>query len=284
MSSATLVLYHGPDCPDGFGAAWAAWKSLGDAAVYVPVQYGEPYPPEIDGGVSRLFILDFSYPRATMERLRECAAELVCLDHHKTAEAELAGLPCARFDMDRSGAVLAWEYFHPGEPVPLLLCYVQDRDLWRWELDRSREFSAALAIDDRDFGRWDWLAGYVEIPSGFREFTDKGALLLKQQAAHVESLCSKAGTLAVGDHRVPAVNSPLFQSEIGEDLCVQFPAFPFAAVYSLKADGISAVVSLRSRNGFDVSAVAKSYGGGGHAAAAGFSVPILQLASMLDPE
>jgi phosphoesterase RecJ-like protein len=34
---------------------------------------------------------------------------------------------------------------------------------------------------------------------------------------------------------------------------------------------------LRSRNGFDVSEVAKKFGGGGHAAAAGFVINIAKL-------
>jgi hypothetical protein len=284
MSDTTVVLYHGPDCPDGYGSAWAAWKSLGDGAVYLPVQYGEPIPETPPGGV--VYVVDFSYDRGTLIALAQRSNRVVVIDHHKTARESLYGLSftglTVMFDMDRSGAVLTWEHFHPGEPVPLLLRYVQDRDLWRWELDRSREFSAALAIDERDFGRWDWLAGYVEIPSGFCDFADKGALLLKQQAAHVESLCSKAGTLAVGGHAVPAVNSPLFQSEVGERLCLDHPGSPFAAAYFLKPDG-SVVVSLRSRNGFDVSTVAKSYGGGGHAAAAGFVIPTSDLIALMKP-
>lgn len=40
----TYVLYHA-NCPDGFGAAWAAWMALGSADVnYLPCAYGRPLP------------------------------------------------------------------------------------------------------------------------------------------------------------------------------------------------------------------------------------------------
>jgi oligoribonuclease NrnB/cAMP/cGMP phosphodiesterase (DHH superfamily) len=272
MSDTTMVLYHA-DCPDGFGAAWAASKALGrcSGVIYVPVQYGQPYPPEIDGGISRLYILDFSYPRATMGRLANAAKEIVCLDHHKTAEAELAGLPYAKFDMDKSGAVLAWEYFHPGDDLPLLLSFVEDRDLWRWGLPESREFSAALSVYPRDFNAWDDLDRSLDKLDGMEKFLAVGRAILSHQDHLVERLASKAHMADVGGYRVPTVNSSLFQSELGDRMCRDHPDAPFAAVF-FSTGPDEEVWSLRSRNGFDVSAVAKSLGGGGHAAAAGFKV------------
>jgi len=54
----TFVLYHSP-CYDGFGAAYAAWRSLGDTAEYIPVSHGNP-PPDLPKG-SHVYIIDFSY-------------------------------------------------------------------------------------------------------------------------------------------------------------------------------------------------------------------------------
>ena len=72
-------------------------------------------------------MVDFSYPRAVIERLAESTASFRVLDHHVTAQTALAGLPYAYFDMKKSGAVLAWEWAHP-EPAPWLLLYIQDKD------------------------------------------------------------------------------------------------------------------------------------------------------------
>jgi uncharacterized protein len=274
MSDSTVVLYH-KDCADGFGAAFAAWTILGDPAVYVPVQYGEPMPlGQIPVG-GTVYIVDFSYPREELISLAQRSNRVVVLDHHKTAREALEGLDgtvpglSVTFDMDRSGAVLTWEYFHPGEPVPLLLRYVQDRDLWRWEMISSREFSAALALEPKDFQTWTNLREMVEDVNDRVAFLRRGAAVLKYQKSLVDSLASKAVMSDVGGHSVPAVNCPIFQSELGEELCKKYPDSPFAAVWFCP-DEKSEIWSLRSRNGFDVSEVARSLGGGGHAAAAGF--------------
>jgi uncharacterized protein len=272
--SDTIVLYHGPSCVDGFGSAFAAWKSLGDAATYLPVQYGDPVPDTPVGGT--IYVLDFSYPRRELIALARRSSRVVVLDHHKSARDELAGLGNSipglgvTFDMTKSGAVLAWEYFHPGTPVPRLLNYVQDRDLWTWKLSGSREFSAALAIEPRDFKVWDNIASDTADPGLLVDFIRRGAAVLKYQKGLVDGLAAKAILVTVGDHAgIPAVNSPLFQSELGEELLKRFPESPFAACWFMK-DEVIEVWSLRSRGDFDVSAVAKSLGGGGHPGAAGF--------------
>lgn len=275
MSEVTVVLYHGPGCQDGFGAAFAAWSVLGDQATYIPVQYGQE-PPSPAFLADRLYILDFSYDRMTiLEMARRCIGQVVVLDHHKSAREILEGISAPNitvvFDMDKSGAVLAWEHFHPGKPVPMLLQYVQDRDLWKWELPSSHEFSAALSIEEKDFEEWDNLERRLYEPIEFNRFIDSGESILAAQRHHVEFLASKAFIAPVGDYLVPVVNSSLFQSEIGQRLCQLHPEMPFAAVFFVTET--EEIWSLRSRNGFDVSSVAKSLGGGGHAAAAGFKRP-----------
>ena len=95
------------------------------------------------GGAGAALPARLRLPPSHDERLAARAGSTRVLDHHATAAEDLAGLPFVTIDLDRSGAVLAWEHFHPGRPVPLLLRYVQDRDLWRWALPRSREVNAA---------------------------------------------------------------------------------------------------------------------------------------------
>ena len=287
----TFVLYHGPHCADGFAAAWSAAMAIGrgDNVKFIPVNYGEPVPEIPDGAV--VYILDFSYPREILLELAGRASRVVVLDHHRTAQQALEGLDgtvpglTVKFDMEKSGAVLAWEYFCPGETVPILCRYVQDRDLWQWKLPNSREVSAALALEPRDFSRWSYLEINAEDldadpPDGFHHpawkvLVGRGQAILEIQAKHIESIAKGAFLANVGGHRVPVVSSPLYQSELGERLCHDFPDAPFAGVFSVGEH--DELWSLRSRNGFDVSAVAKSLGGGGHAAAAGFRRPRVQL-------
>ncbi len=249
-----LVLYHG-DCPDGFGAAFAAWKRWGADADYRPVSHGDT-PPAVIG--RRVLVVDFAFPRAVTEALCDEAEDLRVLDHHRSAAAELADLACCTFDMDRSGAVMAWEHLH-RTAVPPLLAYVQDRDLWRNRLPGSAEVSAALSAYPYDFAGWDAL----EID----RLQAEGAILLRFQRQLVDRIAARAQPMEIAGVTVPVVNSPILQSEIGDRLA---QGKPFAAVWWQGGDGLGRW-SLRSTpDGLDVSAIAVRFGGGGHRNAAGF--------------
>ena len=64
-SSVEVVLYHA-NCNDGFGAAYSAWKLLGNRAEYIACSHGTP-PPDITG--KKVVCLDFSYDNATTKKL-----------------------------------------------------------------------------------------------------------------------------------------------------------------------------------------------------------------------
>lgn len=256
----TDIWYHA-NCADGFGAAWSAWKVLGDEANYRPVRHGDPMPSV--GPDAHLAIVDFSYPRAELLDLQDRVGSLIVLDHHRSAARDLDGLPFARFDLKKSGARMAWEYWHPDEPLPELLAYVEDRDLWNWDLDKSRE--VALAITQTIFNFKTWDAFEIE------ELKREGSMLLGYQQSIVARAVSKHHWTELCGYKVPVVNSLIFQSEIGDELCKRFPEAPFAGVYYQKKD-IEAW-SLRSIGDFDVSEVASQFGGGGHRNASGFARP-----------
>jgi oligoribonuclease NrnB/cAMP/cGMP phosphodiesterase (DHH superfamily) len=261
------VLYHS-NCYDGFGAAWAAWLKFEDQAQYLPVSYGHE-PPEMEPG-SDVLIVDFSYPRDTLKRIAS-EHSLQVLDHHQTAEAALRGLPYCEFDMNRSGAMMTWQHLHPEKEPPAFVQYIQDRDLWRFALPHSREVSAWLASHPFDFQGWTDLAAELAVVPDriFRE----GEALLRLKNQYVESMCRHPHWVELGGHRIPAANATVCFSEVGERLCELFPEAAFAAYWTDRNDGLRQW-GLRSRNGFDVSEVAKQYGGGGHKAAAGFTTPL----------
>lgn len=263
----TAVLYHA-DCADGFGAAWALWKKYPDAR-YIPVKHGQPPPEGLDG--AHVMMVDFSYRREVIEQLAQSAASLLILDHHVTAQSALAGLPYAYFDVKKSGAVLAWEWAH-AEPVPWLLQYVQDKDLWQWRLPDSREMNAALASYPFDFQVWEGLTRDV--------LKVEGRAILRRDHSLIDKIVEESVLVEFEGETVPAVYSPVMTSQIGERLC---QGFPFCLIWH-ERDGLR-YFSLRSKPGTaDVSALASRYGGGGHVNAAGFSRPIdSQASDILNP-
>ena len=264
----THVLYHA-NCPDGFGAAFFAWLKLGDKAQYIPVSYGEGYPL-LPGG-SRVLMVDFSLPRELLLEFKGGLDTLVVLDHHKTAQADLEGLDFCTFDMERSGAMLSWNYFHVLQDC-FLACYLQDRDLWHWKLPFSREINAAIWSYPKDFKVWNKEL-HIMLNIEIDKLIAEGTAILRYKMNEVQIQADRALFGLVAGHLVPIVNTTTEFSEVGEELCIRNPDKPFAAYYFDRADG-KRQWGLRSRNGFDVSEVAKTYGGGGHKAAAGFTTEI----------
>ena len=257
------VIYH-EGCTDGFTAAHAAWMALGKQATYVPSRYGQT-PPELQPG-SLLYILDFSYPRHTIIQLAR-QHRLTLLDHHQTAKQELQGLNECLVDTSKSGAVLAWEHFFPNRPIPPLMAYVQDADLWLWQLPHSKAINAYLASFDFGFEQWVTISAALE--RDFPKVLAEGEPILRYQEKLVRQLASRAATQKVAGHRVPTVNAPILQSEVAHKLLDLHPKRRFAAVYSDTRN--TRKWSLRSRQNFDVARIAEQYGGGGHPGASGFT-------------
>jgi hypothetical protein len=265
------VLYHA-ECADGFGAAYAAWKVLGDKAIYLPVTHGEA-PPELPV-TARVAMVDFSYKRPIILEMKGSVADLVVLDHHATAQDELKGLAWAEFDMHKSGARLAWEFWHPGQELPELLAYVEDKDLWLWRLQQSPEVTIALHSYPMDFRVWDNL--------DVEHLKLEGVALLRLQEKIVSGAVSRASFDTLFGHRVPSVNATEFRSEIANRLCSLHPECPFAAAYHYDKAG-ELCWSLRSIGDFDVAELARQAGGGGHKNASGFNGQPPQMSSSRSP-
>jgi len=154
--SGNLCIYHG-NCPDGFGAAWAVHRALGDDVEFYKGIHQQS-PPDVTG--LDVYLVDFSYKKSVLEDMLKQAASITILDHHISAQQDLAELLSSGkvggvFDMNKSGAVLAWEWFHPEVSAPKLLLHIQDRDLWQFKLDGTRPITMGLASYPYDFALWD---------------------------------------------------------------------------------------------------------------------------------
>lgn len=289
-----LVIYHA-NCTDGFGAAFAAWLKLGDEAEYLPMEYGKNFLTTYVGGTidREIYILDFSLPREQMEWLFQHSKRVVWLDHHKTAFEMWTGLyvkdgihiehdydpdsmrPWVTLDDTKSGAMLAWEYFHPDTEVPMLIRHIDDRDRWQFKLDGSKELHAALAsYKPWTFNQWwSFLA--------WENFLQEGAALLRAHNQHIQAALKQAAECKITikteqygctGERGLAANAPYFlASDLGHELANK--SGTFGLVWSMAGDG-QVHCSLRSNGEYDVSAIAKVFGGGGHRNAAGFSTDI----------
>lgn len=317
-----LVIYHA-NCTDGFGAAFAAWLRLGDEAEYLPMAYGKEHETFDTALISgrEVHILDFSFNRGIMNIIFAQAKRAVWLDHHASvfkdwgvplddvADELALGLVQPNdhtvvLDNNKSGALLAWEYFHPGTEVPKLIQHIDDRDRWQFKLDGSRELHAALA----SYQPWtfeQWGAHFLVGGLRFDALKDEGAAILRAHNQNVQAALKQARPCVIipaiidsaASYKVPwvwgnsaefgdfcfasglACNAPAFlASDLGHELANR--SGTFGLVWSMAGDG-QVHCSLRSNGDYDVSAIAKVFGGGGHCNAAGFSTDIDSLLGWL---
>ena len=260
--SNTLCIYHG-NCADGFTGAWVVRRALGDSEFF-PGVYMTPPPDVADKDV---VLVDFSYKRPIMEQIIASARSVLVLDHHKTAAEDLRDLPGAEvvFDMDRAGSRIAWDYYFPHEAPPPVLLHVEDRDLWRFSLPRTREIQANIFSYPYDFAIWDRLMA-----------ADPAVLAVEGEAIErkhfkdiAELLSVVQRRMVIGGVNVPVANLPY--TLVSDAAHKMAQGEPFAGCYWDTPKG--RVFGLRSSdNGMDVSEIAKRYGGGGHRNASGFTV------------
>jgi oligoribonuclease NrnB/cAMP/cGMP phosphodiesterase (DHH superfamily) len=296
-----LVIYH-DKCADGIVAAWACWKRWGDEPEYRAANYGYEPPADVEG--KNILIVDFSYPADDLRGMVAAGCKsIVILDHHKTAQEALHEFAVGEyreagsvddfaailedleqfafdpivpfFDMNRSGARMAWDFAFPGLAVPRLVELAERYDLWRFTpgtMDHAEILHLAIQAGDMTIARMDVLDACLIDGDGP---LIEGAAIYDWRTQLVAEIASRAHVRTVaGVEGVISVECPyLLVSAVGHHLLDKHPAAPFAA---MSVTGEKAVTwSLRSRDDrTDVSAVAKSRGGGGHRNAAGFRVEL----------
>lgn len=263
-----VVLYHA-NCSDGFGGAWAAWKKFGGRAEYVAVYHQRPSPEGLKG--KEIYMIDFTYPSDVLKELVEKNKKVSAIDHHESAEKATKMTEDYSFGLKNSGSVLAWRYFHPDRPIPLMLKYIEDVDLWKFELDDARAVFAYLDLFDFNFKTWDRLAEEIENTERRKEAVEKGRFLLEYQKKLIERVVRTNSEIVEFEGiKTYAVNSPDFRPEVADILMRRLP--PIAIVWYQRQNEI--MVSLKSDGSVDVSKLAQKYGGGGHVKSAGFILGI----------
>lgn len=263
-AASPVIIYH-DKCHDGITALWVAKQRWPDAEPYAGSYDVPPNHDRLRG--KDVVIVDFSWKRDAVLSVKSVAASLRVIDHHKTAKSELEGIGGCDFDMERSGAGLAWDLL-VGGTRPALVDYVEDRDLWRFLLPQCREVHAAcnsypLTLEARD----------VLMSRSVPELAAEGLAILRYHDKLVRGAAEQATTMTLCGYTVPALACPVIEmtSDLGHVLA---NGAPFAVVYTDRPDG-TRLHSLRSSaDGIDVSAIANGFGGGGHKHAAGFTAVV----------
>ncbi|HEY6021087.1 MAG TPA: hypothetical protein VIY48_14615 [Candidatus Paceibacterota bacterium] len=262
-----VVIYHG-DCPDGVGGAFAAYKKFGDSADYIGGVRGEPVPSGLEG--KEVYCIDFTYDKATMLDIESKAKRLVVLDHHIGVKDAIEAAREHVFDNDRSGAGIAWGYFHPDTSLPRLIAYIQEIDLWRFALPNAKEVGAYLSTITLDLPTYERLLPQFQNDTIFAEIVERGRAYNEYAEHLTQQVIVNAEPVEFEGYTVLALNSGrIMHSRIGNALVKKHP--PFSIIWYRHHGRWH--ISLRGDGSVNLAELAQRHGGNGHHNAAGFTLP-----------
>lgn len=294
--SRTFVFYH-TNCTDGTAAAYCAWRAFGNTATYRGVQYRQSFPEGVEAG-DNVYLLDFCYPVEVLEDLVKRGVYITICDHHKTIEDTFKYLTATYpsqvrgvFDVEKSGAVLAWEMFFPIMPMPKLFKFIQDRDLWKGEFPLTEDIITGIrSIQDIDKfevfdrlifdpsykGRLDYETFVLD------DLMFRGRILNEQRGLRIAKFADpkmkRYMLVDLHGYKTAIYNGEIDLSDTCNAILKNGTGIDIAISYFVTSDEeqvFTTVFSLRSLSdgsNVDVSAICKKYGGGGHHNAAAFSV------------
>lgn len=275
-----VVIYHHP-CSDGTGSGLIAWKYLSTNfserdVEYYPSLIGTGPPKDLQG--KNVLICDYSYKKDVLLDLiskvknlliigkfvenENIFLTLVYLDHHKSAEKELSDIPAEYkiFDMKHSGAMLTWFYFFPDLESPLLIKYIEDRDIWTKQLPYTDDFISWFYTLPFDFKEYD---KYIQDDALIMKMIHtKGIPYGELNQYYTENATNysvpKFSKIKDKYYMIGYVNSTICKSDIGHHIFNRFNLIDFSATYSINDVTDSTSFSLRSVDtGSDVSDIAR---------------------------
>lgn len=313
-----IILTH-KNCMDGFGAAWVLYyyyylqenRNIKYSLKYIFVEPSHPedaiqefknYTEKF--GCFKAYSFDIGFHYQHFQELINIFSDIKILDHHissyndilKNFNNNISLLPKNYFfDNDKSGSILAWEYFYPDLEPPKLLKYIEDRDLWKFQLKDSRLITEGIynLLSIGDFVEW---TKFVENEESYlKKCKELGSVLRDIKEQRNAILVDQGKEIVIYGKKAYVVNTTENISDLGNYICNLRNEngdflVDYAMIWRHNMSENKTYVSLRSHpdSDVDVSKIAKSLStfaanmntskkekkignGGGHKHAAGFS-------------
>jgi oligoribonuclease NrnB/cAMP/cGMP phosphodiesterase (DHH superfamily) len=266
-----LCLYH--DDADGRCSAAIVRRFFGSSVRLQAIDYGDPVPWEIIEASDKVIIVDFSLPLEDMRRAQK-TSELVWIDHHKTALEGLSELNdvAGMRSLEDAACVLTWRTFFPDQLVPKAVMYVGDRDIWRFAYDETAAFGEALIQEDTRPGNDKlWKPLLDDETSRVEEMIERGAVLYRARMLWIKHQIDRYGFEVIFEGRHTLAINARGSGEMGAQIRQLGYEIGYCYVEAEQNGELKTFVTLYSDR-VDVSEIARKFGGGGHAGAAGFSI------------
>ena len=269
------ICFHHND-PDGHASGAIVRYALGEAVTLIESDYdGTPIPWGKVEEAEQIIVTDFSFPAADMQRLAE-GRELVWIDHHKSAIAEFEKIAlnwAGIRDISEAACVLTWRYFFPERPTPRTIVLIGDYDTWRWAEADTGAFNESLYNQDHEASNDAfWKPLLEDDRTTVKRMTEEGARLREVRLRKIERLVeTHSFEVRFDAHRTLVVNAQ-GNGDLGQYGRDEGYEIVYCYIDQMQNGTLTTNVTLFSAK-VDVSQIARRYGGGGHAGAAGFSFP-----------
>jgi oligoribonuclease NrnB/cAMP/cGMP phosphodiesterase (DHH superfamily) len=279
-----FIIYHNP-CSDGTGSAYTAYLFLSqnepnkkmdyfssatdmadtNTIIYFPTGHNAVYP-DLTGRT--VLFCDISPNKKFCDELIKKNITFIIIDHHITAINDLSDVPDTYkiFNINHSGAWLTWKYFFPHRKVPLMIEYIQDRDIWTNKLPHTDAFASWFHTLPHEIYEYD---KYLDDDELLKMINTKGLPYVEQNNKYINRglRCAKPKFIEIENkyYFVAFLNSTILKSDFGNKIFQKFPLIDFSAIYSINDNLNTTNFSLRSTDKhIDVSLIAKIFGSGGH--------------------
>jgi len=281
-----ICLYHGDDL-DGICSAAIVKHKHPDVRLY-PVSYDKliDYDSIITEGDDVIIVDYVLQPFDHMVKINDMC-NLTWIDHHDTSMCDydqyikidgskkIAGSR----SLDKSACELTWEYMFPDIDIPYSVWLLGRYDIWQYKESQSvMPFQYGMKL------------GYKEPESNFfwsRVFNEKrdddfiqdiiknGKIIIKYRTKLNEKLCNvQSFESTLLNHKCICINRALCGSTVFDSLWDN-KKYDMMVVFYICRYGAWNVSLYTDRDDIHVGNIAKEYGGGGHAGAAGFRCTLL---------
>lgn len=280
-----ICIHHNKDL-DGFTSGAIVKRKFPDCKL-IGWDYGNPIPelPQSED----IVMIDISFPMAEMIRVRRRSKSLTWIDHHISAKKEfdqvLGQLTPEEhginyvYELGIAACEIGWKYYFPNEQMPEVVKLLGEYDTWRKD-DNSRwvnrilpfqYYMRTVCTSPETFPTelFDLQPDFDgSLPEIERAIETGRSILKYQEQQDMLSAARCAFEAEFEGLRGLFINQGAFSSNTLEFV---YNPDKHDIMIGFQFNGRFWNVSLRStKPEIDVSVIAKSRGGGGHKAAAGF--------------
>ena len=273
--------YFHDDLDGKCSAAIVRRRYPNESISFIPMQYNHRIDINLIEKNETIYIVDFSFKPEVMEEIFKITFHVIWIDHHKTAiEYKYSRNVDGIRRTDSAACKLTWEYCFPDIEVPAAVELLSDYDNWNMKYNpQCKQFHEGMKAAEYNPDVQIWKDLFND-NSLVKCIVDNGIKFMKYRDIYCRGIRQRNGYVVDFEgHRCYVLNLQGFGSQgfgvlfYNYDLCISY-------IF----DGVYYIVSLYSDKKTDVSKIAKKYGGGGHAGAAGFITQMLPFTRARRPD